>query len=171
MYDIERVKKEFIEILDQTGTKYENEPISINSRLTRTLGRVCYKPHYRGERVIVDRVEFSKQLLDTSTDKSIRDVIEHEACHFIATKRSGTNHGHDAYFKSICAEIGCKNDKTSTKVERTVEERTLFKYTVYCNTCKKDVGHYSRLGRNLQHLESCYCSTCKEHNLKLIQNW
>ena len=171
MYDIERVKKEFIEILEKTGTKYADEPIRVNSRLTSTLGRVCYKPHYRGERVIVDRVEFSKQLLDTSTDKSIRDVIEHEACHFIATKRSGTNHGHDAYFKSICAEIGCTNNKTTTKVERTVEVKKIFKYTVICDTCNEQVGHYMRRCGVVNDPSHYFCNKCKEHNLRVVQNF
>lgn len=48
----------------------------------------------------------------------------HEASHYITTYRTGEVHGHDAMFKSVCAEIGTDNDGTRTKVERIVEEKT-----------------------------------------------
>lgn len=171
MYNLERVKKEFIEILEQAKVKYGNEPILINSRFSHTLGRVTYKRHMRGEAATVDRIEFSKQLLDTATDRSVRDVIEHEACHYIATKRSGIVRGHDKYFKSICAEIGCTNDKTTTDVERTVEAKKVFKYIIMCDTCNEQVGQYMRRCGVVKDPSHYFCKKCKDHNLRVIQNF
>ena len=125
MYDIERVTKEFSDTLEKAGCKLD-VPVTINGRLTSTLGRVIY----RGNNPY--KVEFSKQFLGTSTDDCIYQVILHEAAHFIAAKRSGVCHHHDGYFKQICAEIGCTNDQTKTHVERTVALEKIYKYVVYC---------------------------------------
>ena len=47
-----------------------------NGRLTRTLGRVCYDSY--GE---LDRIEFSKLMLETASDAVVLDVILHEGKH------------------------------------------------------------------------------------------
>lgn len=167
-YTIERVRTEFTTICNKAGVQVTS-PIELNGRLTRTLGRVCMIR--RGETVENEKVEFSKQLLETATDNTIWNVIAHEASHYIATARTHESHGHDAYFRSICAEVGTTNDGTKTAVERTIAEDKIYKYFVKCNTCNQIVGKYHRKSRNLQNLSSCYCKTCGQHNLVLIQNY
>lgn len=169
MYTIERVRKEFFEITKSQGV-YNVTPVEINGRLTRTLGRVMGNYDADGN-YIVNRVEFSKQFLETSTDESIYSVIQHEAAHYIVSFQTLEHHGHDSVFKECCRRIGCDNDKTRTHVDRTVADSSLYKYQVYCDTCDKVISNYSRMTPTLKNLSQCYCRTCKQYNLRMIQNW
>lgn len=165
-YDLNRVKLEVKETCRKAGIECDI-PIRLNGRLTRTLGRV----HQEKKDGIwaPTSVEFSKQLLETSSDKSIRDVILHEYAHIIVTARTGEEHGHDATFKRVCAEIGTTNDGIATKVERIVEVHS--KYEIFCPTCHKTLGGYSRMCKTIQNIEFCHCKLCGKGGLKVIQNW
>ena len=135
----------------------------INTRLKTTLGQVCYVGNEP------NRVEFSQQLLDTSTDEAVRQVLLHEAAHYIADMRDGISHGHDAYFRAICAEIGCTNDKTTYKVERLQGIPSVYKYDVFCPNCGRIKG-YNRKTDILKRLDHCTCKRCGAKGLWYVQN-
>lgn len=162
MYDLDRVKKEFKEACEVMGVKL-NIPIYINSRLTTTLGQVVFN----GDEPL--KADFSKLLLETSTDEAIHQVILHEAAHYIAAKLDGVSHGHDAYFKSICAKLGCTNDKTTYKVDRLKGIPSIYKYDVFCPNCGRIKG-YNRKGDILKNLDRCTCRGCGSKGLYYIQN-
>ena len=144
-------------------------PVKLNGRITRTLGRVIsHKVNGMWEPEVL---EISKQLLETSSDESVKAVIEHEWCHYYVTKTTGENHGHDATFKAACAKIGCTNDGVSTTVERTVSDSTLYKYQVFCPTCDKFICNRRRKVEWMDRMDECWCPTCKGKGLVLIQNW
>ena len=171
-YDINRVTKEFREVCTKAGAGTGLVvPIRLNGRLTRTLGRVHqeYNPSIGG--YISTLVEFSKQFLETSTDTSIHEVILHEAAHLIITDRTHETHGHDAAFKAVCAEIGTTNDGTATKVERTVEQKKYFKYTIKCPTCNETIGGMSKMCKTLREIQYCTCKKCGKGGLTYTQNW
>lgn len=171
-YDLNRVQLEFRDICRKAGAKTGlTVPICFNGRLTRTLGRVRHGYDSAAGCYTSILVEFSKQFLETSTDKSIHDVIMHEAAHLIITDRTGELHGHDCEFKAVCAEIGTDNDEACTKVERTVEEKALYKYQIFCPTCHKFIGGYSRKCKTIDHIEDCFCKSCGKGGLKVLQNW
>lgn len=167
MYDINRIKKEFYEVCENAGMDLKL-PISINGRLTRTLGRVRFTRNVRTGYCELRDVEFSRQLLETASDKSVRDVILHEAAHAIVTYRTSEAHGHDDTFKAVCAEIGTDNDGVATEVERTVEVKS--KYEITCPNCGI-VGRYSRACTATRHIENYTCRMCGCDNLSVIQNW
>ena len=169
MYDLERITKEFTEIVEKAGCEM-NVPVSLNNRLTRTLGRVISERNKYTNVTKNVKVEFSTNLVQTSSDKSIRSVIEHEACHYIATYRSKLPHGHDDYFRAICDEIGCTNNKTTTSVDRLVADEAIYKYTIYCPKCGV-IGGYNRMTKTLQNLDLCGCKKCGSHKLTYKQNW
>lgn len=163
--DIEVECKRLSEMVDDTF----DCPIRINGRLTRTLGRVMLT---RREGLwYVDAMEISKQLLETSTEESIKSVIDHEWCHYFVTKTTYENHGHDKEFKAVCAKVGCDNDGVSTAVNRTVSESSIYKYQVYCETCDEFIAGYSRMNKTLKDLEHCTCKRCGTSKLTYIQNW
>ena len=170
MYTLDKIEIQFKGICAKAGVSC-NVPITINSRLTRTLGRVTNDYISAIDTWRPTKVEFSKQFIETSSDASIEDVIKHEAAHFIATSRTGKNCGHNSYFKKVCAEIGTTNDGTTTKVERTVDESSLYKYAIYCDTCNKVIGGKSRMCRTIKEIKFCTCKTCNTSNLRVIQNW
>lgn len=168
MYDISRIQKEFIDLCGGAGVSV-SAPITLNGRLTRTLGRVIQE-NFNGVWKSTS-VEFSKKFIETSTDENIKDVIAHEAAHYIVTARTGEYHGHDSFFKSVCAEIGTTNDGTTTKVERQQGAAALYKYSVYCETCEETVAEYSRMCKTLKNISLCSCRKCGDSKLKIIQNW
>lgn len=124
----------------------------------------------RGDIVENEKVEFSKQLLETTTDETIESVIKHEAAHYIVTARTHEAHSHDSLFKAVCAEINCTNDTPKTHVERTVSAEQVYKYTVVCPNCG-EIAHYHRMSKNLKNISSCYCKKCNSNNLSVIHNW
>ncbi len=168
MFNLEMVKAELDKLSESVGDTFDI-PVSINGRLTRTLGRVIQ--HVNDGFCLSERMEFSRQFLETSTDASIKNVIAHEWAHYYATKITGEHHGHDAYFKKVCAMIGCTADKTETHVDRIVSEEKLSKYVIYCPTCGEAIGFYSRMCPTLKHLDQCSCKRCGGSDLFYKQNW
>ena len=146
---------------------YANIEVSINKRLTKTLGRCIY--HQSGSYIYPVKLEFSAQFLETATEKCIIDVIYHEVAHALVTLETGEKHGHDAVFKAMCRKIGTNNDGVSTKVERTVSMKQIYKYFVICNQCKQTVGEYHKAGKVVQHPE-CYTCRCGG-SLRVVQDY
>lgn len=167
MFNLEMIKNELNRLSASVGDEFDI-PVSINGRLTRTLGRVVQCKN--GCDWYPERMEFSRQLLETATEQSIKGIIAHEWAHYYATKMTGEDHGHDDYFKSICARIGCTEDKVSTKVNRIVSNEQIYKYSVYCPTCGEPIAHYSRMCSTLKHLDECTCKRCGGGNLYYKQN-
>ena len=167
MYDLARVKEEFNEVCDAAGCPC-TVPIEINSRLSTTLGRV--DSLNTGGYVTPLKVMFSKSLITTATDEDIRQIVLHEAAHYIAIMRTHEHHGHDSYFKDICAEIGCTNDGATYMTEAIKADDKLMRYSIYCPNCGyiKGQGRFTSLLRNLSQFE---CSKCGSDELSYIKNW
>lgn len=166
-YTIQEIEKYMREVAASIGLTFDT-PVKINGRLTKTLGRVVAEPvmfdSYRPE-----KIEFSKQFLETSTDESVRQVILHEFAHWAVLTKTGEVHHHDAMFKAMCREIGCVMDGPHNKVERTVSDDKLYKYVVKCKDCGNEV-HYNRAGKVVQHPDWYGCGKCGGE-LEVITNW
>jgi predicted SprT family Zn-dependent metalloprotease len=141
-----------------------NIEVSINKRLSRTLGR-CFSC---GD--VVEKIEISYRLLETTTLSDILEVIKHECAHALVVIETGEAHKHDAVFKSMCKRIGCSRDCAKGAVHRTVSEDKIYKYTVICPTCGV-IGGKSRMSKNLKDIENCYCKKCGSYGLSYTQNW
>lgn len=168
MYDLEKIKEECNKVCNELGVKMD-VPITLNKRLTLTLGRVIngyvdgvYNP---------TAVEFSSEMLSSSTDSTIHSVIQHEMVHYYITKTTHERHGHDLLFKEVCARIGCKNDGYATHVDRTVSADAIYKYIVFCPTCHKPVAYYRKAGKVIKNIKSCTCRVCGGDDLYVVQNW
>lgn len=164
MYTIERIQKEVNEICTKANIQVTFS-IGINGRLSKTLGRVISSGS-TGENI---RMEFSRKMIESCSDKTISDVIQHECAHAIVNARYHEKHGHDAIFKAVCAEIGCSNDQSSTPIELTVDAAKAYKYTGTCSKCGKTLGHWSRAGKIVKnyYLYHCKCGG----SLVITQNW
>lgn len=145
--------------------------VTINNRLTRTLGRACYSVNRHKGLVLALSIEFSGQLLRNASEKNIKDVVLHECAHIIAVVRSPKeDHGHDAYFKMICHEIGTDNDGACMSIDYNKPIEQIYKYVVDCPNCGV-IAHYSRKTKNLNNIGRCHCRKCGSNNLKVRQNW
>lgn len=143
-------------------------PVTINGRLTRTLGRVFHRGS-DANGFEPTRMEFSKQFLETSSGKSVVDVIGHEWCHYYITKTTRENQGHNAAFKALCSTLGV-NGETTTKVERTIEVAD--KYDVFCSCCGKKIGGFSRMCKTVTIVKNGLAtSKCCNKKATLVQNW
>ena len=144
-------------------------PVELNGRLTKTLGRVVFLKDYKGKCTPV-KIEFSKRLVETGSEKDLKEVILHETAHYIVTMVTKEDHGHDKVFKAMCAEIGTSNDTPHT----TLEKPMVKKYEVKCQDCGRVVAAYDRKGKVLQSImkgEKYYqCKNCKTSNLIVWEN-
>lgn len=121
-------------------------PVKINKRLTRTLGRVTFIKS--NNKIKSTLMEFSYQMLATSTYESIVAIVEHECAHYLVNEETQEDHGHDAVFKEMCARIGCTNDGTVChSLSREVPETEIYKYFVICKKCGAVAGKYYRAGK------------------------
>ena len=142
-------------------------PVSLNGRLTRTLGRVVAVKYDSGL-VAINGIEFSKKFIENSDDDTIRNVIKHECAHYCVLVTTNEAHGHDAVFKAMCKRLGTNFDTPSCNGH--VDAAKMYKYTVKCENCGAE-SHYSRMTRVLRNLPICCCSRCKSNKLTLIQNY
>ena len=143
--------------------------IEVNPRLTRTLGRVTQT--CAGGKWRPTKFELSQRLLDNGSNTAIRDVVLHECAHYIAVEVTRENHGHDAYFRSICHTLGTDNDQTQYRAWSLNDTIAKDKYTIRCTTCNEDRGGYARMCPTLKRLDECYCKKCGKFTLTYTQNW
>lgn len=168
MWTVEKITELCVEYCKKCNVTF-NSPVIINSRLTRTLGRCFYTKH--NEVWNPTKIEISKQLLETSTDESIKAVIAHECAHYVTCAITHKYHGHDSTFKFYCAEIGTNNDMTHyDNLERTKDNKDIYKYTIYCSKCGKFVGGRSRACQVTKHPEN-YLTKCCNVEITVKQNW
>jgi predicted SprT family Zn-dependent metalloprotease len=167
MWTVQEIQDYLWQLADSIDLIYDT-PVRINGRLTRTLGRVIAEPSRFGK-YKPEVIEFGRQFLETSTDESVRQIIQHEFCHWAVLIETGEIHHHDMVFKAMCRRVGCKANQPQAKVERTVGDDKLFKYTVKCKDCDNKM-HYNRAGETVKHPDWYECGKCGG-KLVVIQNW
>lgn len=168
MWTVERITELCVDYCGRCDVKF-NSPVIINGRLTRTLGRCFYQKS--GSVWNPSRIEISRQLLETATDKCIEDVIAHECAHYVSCAITHKSHGHDATFRFYCQKIGTTNDTAIyNNLERTRANEEIYKYTLYCSECGKLVGGRSR-ACNMTKYPHNYITKCCNAELRVIQNW
>ena len=159
--ELNEIVNECNRLSKQFNVKF-NIPVRINNRLTRTLGRVCFQC---GDPYVM---EISGPMLKTCTDESIIQVVRHEWAHWYAWRIDGEVHGHDAFFRDICAKIDCDHDRSRNHVERLQNAGPISKYTVTCDC--GNTWHYARMCDTIRHIEYCSCPECGG-SLTVKQNW
>lgn len=171
MITLEEIKKYICEAFNKGGYDFNdyNIEVSINGRLTSTLGR-CKCQGINGVWKPV-AIEFSKKFLTIGTEKEIIDVIYHEVAHALVCIETKEKHGHDAVFKRMCARIGTTNDGRYTDVQAYKEEEKnrIFKYDIYCKKCCTLVAQRSRACKVTNHPELFYCKCGGA--LRVVQNY
>lgn len=143
-------------------------PVSINNRLTRTLGRAIFTR--QGGRWTSVRIEFSGSMIKNVTEASIMEVLLHEVAHVVANYRTGWNEGHNNIFKMVCHELGTYNDGCTTTLEYKNNVKPTFRFEVLCPNCGI-IGKYQRMGKTLKVIDRCRCAKCGNNNLTLKENW
>lgn len=168
MWTVDKIVALCVEYCGRAGVKFDS-PVIINGRLTQTLGRCFYQKNAAEWNPL--RIEISRKLLETSTDKSIEAVIAHECAHYVTCAITHETHGHDAIFKSYCKIIGADSDTAHYEdIQRTKSNEEIYKYTLYCSKCGKFVGGRSRACKITQ-MPYDYFTKCCEADIRVIKNW
>ena len=170
MLSVNDIKVICEETFNKAGYDFNTKHIevAINGRLTTTLGRCMY--HAGAGRAIPYRIEISRQMLETTREEDIVNVIRHECCHALVAIETGESHHHDKVFKEMCSRVGTPLDSRSSHVERIVDEASLFKYYVRCSCCNQIVGKYQKAGKVVKEF-NCYQSKCCKAPLKVERNF
>ena len=142
-------------------------PVSINNRLTTTLGRAIFT-RQMGRWVSV-RIEFSGSMIKSATNASIMEVLLHEVAHVVANYRTGCDQGHNHIFKAVCHELGTYNDGCSTTLEYKTNAKPVYKFEVICPNCGV-IGRYQRAGKIIKSIDRCSCGKCGNKKLTVKQN-
>lgn len=165
-YTLEKIKEEFSAACESVGVKLQH-PISLNGRLSNTLGRVKYRVGVYDGEARPDCIEFSTKFVTNGADEDIHRVILHEAAHYIVTVQTKRKHGHDKVFKAMCARLGTDNDCAQTDLQLPIMK----KYMIMCPTCNKTIGGYDRMCKTIKMIEnhdgSVWCKTCGCRDLKV----
>lgn len=168
MWTIEEITRLCEEYCGRCGIEF-NSPVSINGRLTRTLGRCFYEK--KQEKWYPTKIEISRQLLKTATDRSIKEVIAHECAHYVVAAITHEDHGHDATFRYYCALIRTTNDTYSYEnIEYTKSNDEIYKYTLYCSKCGSFLIGRSRACAVTKNPER-YSSKCCYAKIRVSKNW
>ena len=166
MLTIEQMKQE-VDNYKKMMPKYctQEVKISINPRLSKTLGRCCFNKNNLTGQINNLRIEISKRVLED--ERLTREVLKHEFIHWYCAASTGENHGHDDFFKKQCKYIGAVEERLMNP-EYTEDLKS--KYEVYCCVCGGLVAKYARKSQTLKNINYCR-STCCEGKLKVVQNW
>ena len=176
MFTIDRIINELNKLCAADGITLD-VPVAINSRLTRSMGRVISKAEVcetygDGYMHIPTKIEFARNLIDNASDDDILQVIKHEYVHyFLYILEPTVRHGHDAMFKRKCAAIGCTHSKATGYVEGFRDADAKSKYEVWCDDCNEIIATYARKCKTLNNIHYCTCGNCHGSNLRVVQNW
>lgn len=151
---IEDIKSEISKIEKKANFYLDDYvEIKINSRFKRCLGQ-CYYKIDEDNLTKIDRIEFSKHLLDgTVCEEEVKDTIIHEFCHAYTDynkpdteTRYGDGHGEE--WKQNAIKLGCKpsayydgNEFTYRKPENKTLRIRCTKCGKVIDVCNMDLGH------------------------------
>ena len=136
-------------------------PISINSRMTTTLGRVVFKKV--GSKYYPTKIEYSPNILNLNDEMAL-DVIKHELAHYMVLIDTKQNHQHDQVWKHYAIALGT-SPKATYKLDKSLSKED-YKYEVVCSACGRVMGRYKRRGSVVKH-PGRYKSNCCRADIKI----
>lgn len=157
----EEIEQECMKIAMENGYLLD-VPVKFNNRMRSTLGRVVYDVRY-GE-VVPNKIEFSTFMVNEYADDIILNTIRHEMAHYLVTKDTHENHGHDQLWKLYAIRLGCDPEaRTKARAKDALKD---VKYVTYCSKCGQVLGRYFRKGNVIKY-PSRYRSKCCHGNIRV----
>lgn len=125
-------------------------PISVNNRLTRSLGRLLISKGYYSDYAV--RIEISGRFLKYNSKEDILDTIKHECVHYalFILKKPYTDDSYE--FISTCKRLGVGLSGSKK-----------LKAPGYTYACSQGCKFSSQRRKNLDYI------ICKKHNLQFTQ--
>lgn len=107
--ELEKFAQEFLS--KEFGLKL-GVPISINGRLTRSLGRFLSYRNRRTGQESATGIELSKALYESRDKKKILDILKHELVHYALLEKGLPNNDGDPYFENTLKRLGVSSTHT-----------------------------------------------------------
>lgn len=131
-YTLERCIAECKEVLEANGHTL-TVPVEY-SRAQKILAYV--RCGWRDSRLVPVKVCFSYAFFRMTDEYQCRQVLLHEMAHYIVIERTCEKHGHDAYFKAVCREIGADDFAGNAQFHVDTDPE----WEIYCPTCGRRLG-------------------------------
>ena len=159
--DLQRYYQECRQIMNGLGFDAKEIPISLNGRLTSTLGRYFRKQN---------KIEISKVYFLNAEEHFVKNTILHEICHQVCKEG-----GHGAEWKKIANYVSLRTpykiqrlaDASEIKgVPRKQKER---KYVVRCTKCSNE-WKYVKMTDSYKNPSKYKCPYCNvKHTLTSVE--
>lgn len=170
MITLNDIKREYNRLSELYGDTF-SVAVKVNNRLVRTHGQCISELNEEDGYYYPSEIHISERMLQTATDETIMSIIRHEWVHYYLGKTEPwANHGHDAAFKHMCAQIGCTGNATdSLEVREGVNKWDSYKYVIVCPHCGP-IGGRVRICDVIRHPEDYKCRKCGRSGLKVRVN-
>lgn len=154
MFTINDFKKVVRELDNLTGMNGASLPVR-KTRSQRTLASFVSNVTRNGfgeiVRVEPNRFEVSALILSLDDEKTFREIIKHEYCHYLANIIYQDNCHHDKRFKEQCRRIGAEaTEPTYGNDSITKASEKIAKHRLICNEC----GHVHTFSRMCKTIEA-----------------
>lgn len=160
---IEEVRKICRETCREFGYTLD-VPVEENGRLKRSLGRVKFL--IRRGKCYPEKIEFSKDFLQSGSVEQIKDTIYHELAHYFVMKDTKADHGHDLLWKEWAVMLGATPKATTKRADAGLPPAE-YRYFAVCSKCGKLIGRYRRAGKVVKK-PSAYRSGCCKAPIKIM---
>lgn len=150
--DLQKYYEECRQIMIGLGYNATKVPISLNGRLSRTLGR-----YFRVE----EKIEINKDYFLYAEESAVKNTIIHEICHQVCKES-----GHGTEWKRIAEHVSYKTPYKITRLAST--EKTNYispkknrpkKYIVKCTKCNHE-WKYSTKTKAYKNPHAYFCTFC-----------
>lgn len=149
IYQAEKLAKEYA--MEYWGLKL-NVPIVENNRLTRSLGRMCWRRNNLLRKYTPLKIDLAGRLLRNYSDETIISVIKHELCHWaLLVLEKPFSDGHPVFEKEL-QRIGASSSFTIQQAGNL--------HTVVCKGCKKEAVKNESRNRLKKYVVKGYTSRC-----------
>ena len=154
--DLQKYYEECRQIMNNLGFDAKRIPISLNGRLSSTLGR-----YFRAEK----RIEISKDYFLNADEHFVKNTIIHEICHQVCKEG-----GHGREWKRIANYVSLR---TPYKIERLANTEEIGyssnkkqrekKYAVRCTRCSEEWRYVTKTNA-YRNPKNYICPHCNERN-------
>jgi predicted SprT family Zn-dependent metalloprotease len=126
----------------------------------RTFGQCVYGKKYGRP---FHMIKLSKPLVALNDEEQVRDTILHEIAHALDVEQRGYS-SHDYKWVSIARSIGCNGNRCYNVND---VEQPKSKYSLICNSCKREVPAYRKPKRK----KACGVCCRKYNNSKYSEDY
>ena len=154
MNNLDQLVKEVKQDMKKWNVPYTNIPITLNSRLSKSLGRCKFKNGQAYE------IDIQKQYFLTGNREDVKNTICHELIHSAKECATCKHKGMWAHYANIMNKHGYNIQIFSNpEYEHKKTMTDLFYFEVYCPKCKKSTIR-KRASKMVEHPELWMCANC-----------